>query len=215
MLFRKDHDRRARAHQYNRRVCSTPDATPADEVTRLLHAAAGGSDSAVNDLLPLVYDSLRSLAADFFLRERRGHTLQPTALVHEAYLRLVRQEGVDWQSRGQFFVIAGKAMRNILVDHARGRNRAKRGGDWGRLTLDGVHVPADQPDGLDMLALDDALERLTRLDERKARLVELRFFAGLSSEDAAQLLGISRSTAAEEWRMARAWLHRELKGGAA
>jgi RNA polymerase sigma factor (TIGR02999 family) len=184
----------------------------ADDVTRLLNAAAQGHDSAVSDLLPLVYDSLRSLAADFFLRERRGHTLQPTALVHEAYIRLVRQEGVDWQSRGQFFVIAAKAMRNILVDHARGRDRLKRGGGWGRFTLDGVEVPEESADALDMLALDEALARLSLLDERKARIVELRFFAGLSSEDAAQLLGVSRSTAAEEWRMARAWLHKELKG---
>jgi RNA polymerase sigma factor (TIGR02999 family) len=187
-------------------------AERADEVTRLLNEAAGGSDSAVNDLLPLVYDSLRSLAADFFLEERRGHTLQPTALVHEAYLRLVRQEGVDWQSRGQFFVIAAKAMRNILVDHARGRNRLKRGGGWERFTLEGVPAGEGDGDALDLIALDEAMEKLTRLDERKARLVELRFFAGLSSEDAAELLGVSRSTAAEEWRMARAWLYRELKG---
>jgi RNA polymerase sigma factor (TIGR02999 family) len=213
MLFRRDPGRRVRGSQYNRRVKPEPEPAREDDVTRLLNAAAEGHGSAVNDLLPLVYDSLRSLAADLFLEERRGHTLQPTALVHEAYVRLVRQEGVDWQSRGQFFVIAAKAMRNILVDHARGRDRLKRGGGWGRFTLDGVHVEEGHTDGLDMLALDDALERLAHLDERKARLVELRFFAGMSSEDAAQLLGISRSTAAEEWRMARAWLHRELKGG--
>lgn len=192
-----------------------PDApAPADgpsphEVTRLLNAAAAGNGSAANDLLPLVYDALRALAADLFLNERRNHTLEATALVHEAYVRLVQQRDMAWNSRGQFFVIAAKAMRNILVDHARGKGRQKRGGGWDRVTLDAV--PGEEGPGvLDMLALDDALSRLAAMDERKARLVELRFFAGLSSEDAAKVLGISRSTAAEEWRMARAWLYREL-----
>ncbi len=182
-----------------------------DEVTRLLRAAAGGEASAANDLLPLVYEALRSLAADLFLDERRNHTLQPTALVHEAYVRLVQQKDISWQSRGQFFVLASKAMRNILVDHARGRGRQKRGGGWGRVTLDGVYQSADEVDGHDLLALEEVLTRLEGLDERKARLVELRFFGGLTSEDAAKVLGISRSTAAEEWRMARAWLHKALK----
>lgn len=183
-----------------------------EEVTRLLNAAAAGDGAAVNDLMPMVYGALRSLAADLFLDERRQHTLQPTALVHEAYVRLVRQRSVDWQSRAQFFVIAAQAMRNILVDHARGRDRHKRGGGWGRVTLDGVHVDDGDPLALDMLALHEALTRLAAMDARKARLVELRFFAGLSAEDAADLLGIARSTAAEEWRFARAWLHRDLKG---
>lgn len=183
----------------------------ASEVTRLLNAAASGNGSAANDLVPLVYSALRSLAADLFLAERRHHTLQPTALVHEAYVRLVRQDSVAWRSRAQFYVIAAQAMRHILVDHARARARQKRGGGWGRVTLDGQHVEDNHRDGLDMEALHAALERLGRLDERKARLVELRFFAGLRSDDAADLLGISRSTAAEDWRMARAWLQRELK----
>jgi len=175
----------------------------------LLNAAAAGNGSAVNDLLPLVYDALRTLAADLFLQERRNHTLEATALVHEAYVRLVQQKEMEWNSRGQFFVIAAKAMRNILVDHARGRGRQKRGGGWDRVTLDGLGGTGDG-NTLDMLALDDAMNRLAAMDERKARLVELRFFAGLSSDDAAKVLGISRSTAAEEWRMARAWLYREL-----
>lgn len=184
------------------------DPLRADEVTRLLKSAADGSATAASDLLPLVYDALRSLAAEMFRDERTGHTLQPTALVHEAYMRLVQLPDVHWRSRGQFFVIAAKAMRNILVDHARGRDRQKRGGGWSRMTLDGVAAS----DTVDMVALDEALRRLAALDERKARLVELRFFGGLSADDAADLLGIARSTAAEDWRMARAWLHRELRG---
>ena len=184
-----------------------------EEVTRLLQAAAGGDGVAADELLPLVYGALRSLAADMFLDERRNHTLQPTALVHEAYVRLVQARDVSWESRGQFFVLAALAMRNILVDHARGRNRLKRGGGWGRVTLDGVHGPSEGAEGHDLLALEEGLAKLEAMDERKARLVELRFFAGMTSEDAARVLGISRSTAAEEWRMARAWLHRALKGG--
>ncbi len=189
-----------------------PDGAAAPEprdVTQLLNAAAAGSGAAANDLLPLVYDALRSLAADLFLNERRNHTLEATALVHEAYVRLVQQRDMEWSSRGQFFVIAGKAMRNILVDHARGKGRQKRGGGWERITLENIGRE-DGSGALDMLALDEALTRLSAMDERKARLVELRFFAGLSSDDAAKVLGISRSTAAEEWRMARAWLYREL-----
>ena len=182
------------------------------DVTQMLQAAAAGHDSAADALLPVLYDSLRSLAADLFISERRDHTLQPTALVHEAYVRLVQQPDANWESRGQFFVIASKAMRNILIDHARGRGRQKRGGGWGRVTLDGVHSP-DGTEGLDLVAVDEALDRLAKLDPRKAQLVELRFFAGLNAEDAAKVLGIARSTAAEEWRMARAWLHKELRHG--
>jgi len=183
--------------------------------TRLLNRASGGEVAAAADLLPLVYDELRALAEHFFKNERADHTLQPTALVHEAYMRLVDSDAIEWKSRAQFFVIAAKAMRNILVDHARARGRQKRGGGWQELTLSAVErdLGDKDPGGkvIDMLALDDALERLAEVDERKARLVELRFFAGLSSEDAAGLLDISRTTAAEDWRMARAWLHRELK----
>lgn len=182
--------------------------------TQLLNRASGGEVAAAADLLPLVYDELRALAEHFFRNERASHTLQPTALVHEAYMRLVDSDAIEWKSRAQFFVIAAKAMRNILVDHARSRGRQKRGGGWQELTLDAVERDFNAGDGakaIDMLALDEALERLAKMDERKARLVELRFFAGLSSEDAARLLDISRTTAAEDWRMARAWLHRELR----
>lgn len=181
--------------------------------TRLLNLAAGGEIAAAADLLPLVYDELHALAEAYFRQERDDHTLQPTALVHEAYLRLVDQSSIEWKSRNQFFVVAAKAMRNILIDHARSRGRLKRGGDWQERTLAAVEQSladaADDP--VDMLALDEALRRLADLDERKARLVELRFFAGLSEADAAELLGVARSTAAEDWRLARAWLHKELR----
>lgn len=185
------------------------------EATRLLNRASEGEIAAAADLLPLVYAELHSLAMSFFRNEKSDHTLQPTALVHEAYLRLVDQTSIEWKSRGQFFVIAAKAMRNILVDHARSRNRLKRGGDWREVTLEAVEsqLGGTDSDPIDLIGLSEALDRLSRLDERKARLVELRFFAGLSESDAAELMGIARSTASEEWRMARAWLHKELKGG--
>lgn len=187
--------------------------------TRLLNRASGGEVVAAADLLPLVYNELRALAEQFFRNEHADHTLQPTALVHEAYLRLVDSDAVEWRSRAQFFAIAAKAMRNILVDHARARGRRKRGGDWRQITLDAVERDlggaGDASGALDMLALNEAMYRLAALDDRKARLVELRFFAGLSSEDAASLLGVSRTTASEEWRMARAWLHKELRSASA
>ena len=186
--------------------------TSPDNVTRLLNEAADGEHQAAAELLPMVYDALRSLAAGYFINERQNHTLQPTALVHEAYVRLVNQAGIEWKSRSQFYVVAAKAMRNILVDHARGKNRVKRGGGWNKVALDGLADRGPDLDAdLDYEALDRALTKLAELDERKARLVELRFFAGLSSPDAAGILEISRTTAAEQWRMARAWLHRELK----
>jgi RNA polymerase sigma factor (TIGR02999 family) len=188
------------------------------EATQLLRRASDGEIAAAADLLPLVYDQLHALAESYFRNERASHTLQPTALVHEAYLRLVDQTSIEWRSRNQFFVVAAKAMRNILVDHARTRNRAKRGGGgrgakWQEITLHAVEQTlADSGrTQVDMLVLDDVLGRLAHLDERKAMLVELRFFAGMSEADAAEVLGISRTTASEEWRMARAWLHRELK----
>lgn len=189
------------------------------EATRLLQRASDGEIAAAADLLPLVYDQLHALAEAYFRNERDNHTLQPTALVHEAYLRLVDQSSIEWKSRNQFFVIAAKVMRNILVDHARMRNRMKRGGDgqWQEVTLLAVEQSLAEHGRsqrqLDMQVLDEALAKLARMDERKASLVELRFFAGLSEVDAAEVLGISRTTASEEWRMARAWLHRELKAG--
>ncbi len=183
----------------------------ADAVTQLLGRAAGGDARALDDLLPLVYEELRRRAAACFAGERPGHTLQPTALVHEAYLKLVGQP-IEWAGRGQFLFVAAKAMRHLLVDHARGRGRGKRGGDWHRVdALSGI-AAAGEADPLDLLALDEALQQLAHLDERKVRLVEMRYFAGLTMDEAAEALGRSRATAAEDWRMARAWLHRRLKG---
>lgn len=185
-----------------------------ENITQLLNRTAASVDgtqgSAAAELLAIVYDELRSLASGFFRDQKPGNTLQPTALVHEAYLKLVDQS-IHWQSRNQFFVVAAKAMRSILVDHARRKGRLRHGGDRQRVPLeDHDQTPAtlDEPT---VLAIDEAMSRLAELDERKARLVELRFFAGLTSEEAADALGIARSTAAEEWRIARAWLYSELK----
>lgn len=182
---------------------------PQQTITRLLNHAAGGGASASAELLPLVYDELRALAATFFRDQKRGHTLQPTALVHEAYLKLVDQT-IEWSSRNQFFVVAARAMRSILVDHARGKGRIKRGGELERVAL-ASEPAACEADALPIEAIDAALSRLAALDERKAQLVELRFFGGLTGDEAADVLGLARSTAAEEWRMARAWLYAELK----
>lgn len=192
---------------------------PDPQPTRLLQAAARGEADAAAALLPLVYDELRGLAAAYFRNEQAGHTLQPTALVHEAYVRLIDLDTVEWRSRAQFFVIAAKAMRNILVDHARSRGRLKRGGDRRRLTLSAIDAAMvaesagglASDEGIDLERLDGALQRLAEFDERKAQLVELRFFAGLDEKTTADVLGMARSTASEHWRMARAWLHRELR----
>lgn len=179
----------------------------------LLDRAAAGSRSAADEALALVYDELRALAGSLFRDQSARITLQPTALVHEAYLKLIGQD-IDWSSRAQFFVLATMAMRSILVDHARARSRAKRGGGWTRVTLSAEQVGAavaQAQDELDVERIDSALKELALLDERKARLVELRFFGGLSIEEAARVLDIARSTAADDWRIARAWLHRQLE----
>lgn len=180
------------------------------DVTRILKRASAGDESAINRLLPMVYDELRALAESYLQCENPGHTLQATALVHEAYLRLVKQEDVEWQNRAHFFALAAQAIRRILVDHARSRGRAKRGGDRERVTLD--EDPALTPDrDLDLIELDAALEKLARLHERQARIVELRFFGGLTLREAAEVLGVSPWTVDGDWSMARAWLRRELR----
>ena len=185
------------------------------EVTRLLKGARDGHGSAADQLLPLVYDELRALAGSFFQGQRRNHTLQPTALVHEAYARMVKSGGDEsgqshWTGRAHFFAVAAKAMRQVLSNHARDRRAAKRGGDWHRVTLSDQLTPSGKQD-LDLLALDEALERLAALDERQCRIVELRFFAEMTVEEIAHVLGVSVSTVEREWRMARAWLSAQLR----
>ena len=184
--------------------------TPPGEVTRLLIAWNEGDRAAVERLMPLVYAELRRIAERQFRRERAGHTLQPTAVVHEAYFRLVDQTRVTWKNRGHFFAIAAQAMRRILIDHARAREADKRGGREDRVTLD-VGIASPEPaDDVDLLALDEALERLKALDEPQARIVELRFFGGLSIEETAEAMETSASSIKREFRSARAWLFREL-----
>jgi RNA polymerase sigma factor (TIGR02999 family) len=185
-------------------------ATDKDEITRLLQAAGGDAAGAVNELLPLVYSELRMLAGACLNRESPGGTLGATALVHEAYLRLVRQDTVGFAGRAQFFGAAATVMRRILVDHARARRREKRGGDAVQVTLDEALALFERavPDLID---LDAALTALAEVDPRKARLVELRFFAGVSMEDAAQMLGVTQRTAERDWRFARAWLRDRLE----
>jgi RNA polymerase sigma factor (TIGR02999 family) len=178
-------------------------------VTALLADWSRGDRGALAQLLPLVYEELRAIAARQLVRERVGHTLQPTALVHEAYLRLVDQRQVDWQNRAHFFGVAAQIMRRILVDHARRHAAEKRGDGVRCVSIDDaeqVAAPGDVP----ILALDHALERLEKVDAGLARMVELRAFGGLTIEEAAHVLDVSPSTAKREWRTAKAWLHREL-----
>ncbi|HEY1434987.1 MAG TPA: sigma-70 family RNA polymerase sigma factor [Thermoanaerobaculia bacterium] len=180
------------------------------EVTRLLLAWNGGDREAVQRLMPLVYAELRRIAERQFRRERAGHTLQPTAVVHEAYFKLVDQTRVTWKNRGHFFAIAAQAMRRILIDHARSRDAGKRGGGEAQVTLD-VGVASPEPaNDVDLLALDEALVRLKGLDDVQARIVELRFFGGLSIEETAETMEISASSVKRDFRSARAWLFREL-----
>src|SRR5688572_11209602 len=183
---------------------------PGSDVTGILNAAVQGDPHAADRLLPLVYDELRKLAAQRMASERPGQTLQPTALVHEAYLRLVDvDEAQQWNGRGHFFAAAAEAMRRILVEQARRRGSEKRGGDWGRVDFEDLDVTTSvTPDQL--VALDDALDRLVALDRLAGELVKLRYFAGLALDDAAAVLGISTATAYRHWAYARAWLHDQL-----
>ena len=179
------------------------------EVTQLLLAADRGDAAALDRLLPLVYDEMRSLAGRSLAGERPDHTLQPTALVHEAYLKLVDQRRVHWRNRGHFLAVAAMAMRRILVNHARDRRRLKRGG--GRRRLEGVdHLAVDADDRIDLIALDEAMTRLADVDDRKVRVVELRFFVGLPLADVAEILAISPATVKRDWDFARTWLMREV-----
>ncbi|HKF42343.1 MAG TPA: sigma-70 family RNA polymerase sigma factor [Thermoanaerobaculia bacterium] len=178
------------------------------DVTGLLRRWKEGDGRALEELMPIVYGELRRLAAHYLQIERSGHTLQPTALVHEAYLRLVDQKNVAWQNRAHFFGIAAQMMRRILVDHARRRAAQKRDAAAYRLDLEDPGRPADREP--ELLAVHEALTELERLDARQARIVELRFFGGLSVEETAEAAGVSTATVKREWRTARAWLRREL-----
>jgi RNA polymerase sigma factor (TIGR02999 family) len=179
------------------------------EVTQLLARWKGGEREALDRLIPLVYEELRLIAGRFLRRERQGSTLQPTALVHEAFLKLVDQTRTDWQSRAHFFGVAATIIRNILVDHARARQTAKRGGPRPAISLDEAVALPQQRD-LELIAVDDALLSLSRFDPQQARIVELRFFAGLSIEETAEVLAISPSTVKREWALAKAWIFHTL-----
>ena len=183
--------------------------SPRENITRLLLEWGGGNEGALENLFPLVYDELRAIAQSHLRRERSMHTLQRTALVHEAFLRLVDQKSVDWRSRAQFFGLASQMMRRILVDHARRRGAAKRGSDPVRVDLEELSGAADAD--LDFAEFDRLLQRFETLEPRSGRLVELRFFGGLSIEEAAAVLDISAATAKRDWAIARAWLQRELQ----
>ena len=181
-------------------------------VTELLAAWGAGDAGASNALVPLVYEELRRQARRALRREGEGHTLQATALVHEAWLRLDGQRDARWESRSQFLAVAAQTMRRVLVDHARARNALKRGAGDVQITLGDAGAVPHSADAMDVLALDDALARLAVMDPRKARLVELRYFAGLSIPEAAAALGVSQATVIRDWAVARMWLRRELGG---
>jgi RNA polymerase sigma-70 factor (ECF subfamily) len=187
-------------------------STSTDAVTRLLRAWSAGDPDAQEELLPLVYNELRRRAAGHLRRDRRDHTLQPTALVHEAYLRLIGQRDVDWQSRTHFFALASRMMRRILVDHARTRAAAKRPEGQLRVTLDG-DLASVAPRGFDLLMLDEALSELAHLDDRQGSIIEMCYFGGLTEAEVAEALSVSRSTVARELRSAKAWLYRRMTSG--
>ena len=182
------------------------------EVTRLLQAWSAGNPNAQEVLLPLIYAELRQRASGHLRRDRTGHTLQPTALVHEAYLRLVGQRAIDWQSRTHFFALASRMMRRVLVDHARARAAAKRPDGAFRVVLDD-DLASVSPRGCDVLMLDQALSELAHLDQRQSSIVELCYFGGLTEEEVAGALSVSRSTVAREMRSAKAWLYRRMTSG--
>lgn len=182
------------------------------DVTALLAGVTKGDQQAASELIPLVYNELRRLASRYMRRERMDHTLQATALVHEVYLKLVQDPSADWQNRAHFFGIAAQVMRHILVDHARGHGREKRGAGQQAVSLEEALVFSPEK-SVELLELDESLRRLTKLDPRQGRIVELRFFGGLTVEETAHLLGISPKTVNREWSMAKAWLHGDLRQG--
>jgi len=187
------------------------DDTPHNsDITQLLIAWGDGRREALDDLMPIVYADLRRMAAGHMRREAADHALQPTGLVHEAYVRLVDQKQVKWRNRAHFFGVAAGLMRRILVDHARRRRAGKRGGGWERVTLAGNEAATDGPKEIDVLALDEALERLAKFDPQQERIVELRYFGGLTIDETAEVVGISAATVVREWTIAKAWLRADL-----
>lgn len=185
---------------------------PSPDVSRLLARCSSGDRAAFNELLPLVHDELHRLAAAYMSRERPDHTLQTTALVNEVYLRLVDQRNARWQDRAHFFAVASKVMRQILIDHARGRTRGKRGGGATQISLDEVAVISEER-AEDLLALDAALTKLAEKDQRKSDVIELRFFGRLTIEETAEVLKVTTKTVTRDWNMARAWLYHEMDQG--
>jgi RNA polymerase sigma factor (TIGR02999 family) len=183
---------------------------PPNEITERLIAWGAGDKAALDQLLPIVYQELRRMAGNYLRQENPGHTLQPTALVHEAWLRLIDQTRVTWQNRAQFFGVAAQLMRRILVDHAKTKHREKRGGEAIKLSLDDV-INLSRERAADLLALDDALDELARIDGRKSRVVELRYFGGFSVEETAQILEVSPETVMRDWKLAKAWLYQQIK----
>jgi RNA polymerase sigma factor (TIGR02999 family) len=181
-----------------------------DQITQRLREWSGGNSDAFETVLPLVYDELHRQASRYLRRERPNHTIQTTELINEAYLKLVGQHSVNWQNRSHFFGIAAQVMRRILVDHARSKHRLKRGGNQLTLVLDETVSAATNERNIDLVALDEALDRLAEKDRQQARIVELRYFSGLELVEVAKILGVSRTTVSREWRMAKAWLRREL-----
>lgn len=179
------------------------------DATRLLERLNDGDSAAANDLMPLVYDELRGLAAAYFRRERSDHTLQPTALVHEAFIKLIGQAGAEWKSRAHFLAVAATAMRHTLVNHALAKKAIKRGGGAQSVLLD-VDIAGALTGGLDTLEIDQAMKDLSALDPRKAKVVEMRFFGGMTIEETASVLNVSVATVEGDWRMARAWLSSQL-----
>jgi RNA polymerase sigma-70 factor (ECF subfamily) len=182
-----------------------------NQVTRLLLDWGRGDKAALDELMPIVYQELRQLASGYLRSEKRGHTLQPTALIHEAYLRLVDQNTPEWESRTHFFAVAARLMRQILVDHARTRVAAKRGGGQQKISLDDAPTISTRDDAAELLALDEALKKLASFDERKCRVIEMRSFGGMSVEETARALGVSEPTVKRETRLAQSWLRRELE----
>jgi RNA polymerase sigma-70 factor (ECF subfamily) len=203
--------KRKNSHSLEILICGISnlvDETP-NEITEKLIAWSKGDEAALDALIPAVYQELRRMA-DYYLRgENAGHSLQPTALVHEAYLRLIDQTKVDWQNRAHFFGVAAQMMRRILVDHAKAKHRVKRGGTATKVSLDET-VNLSSERAAELVALDDALKVLDELDERKSRIVELRYFGGLTVDETAQVLGVSDKTVMRDWNLARAWLYQQL-----